>query len=120
MPSADDIVKFIKCLWFSFALLAGLALFFDNFLVPLIPKFYYITFSFFMFTSIVLPLFGLLSIYYTFSTLITHTPNEFLHILCTVLRLFLQIVYVDQIIPYNSKFNSKYHIIQYIYPLWQS
>ena len=39
MPSAHDIVKFIICLWFSFALLAGLALFLDKFLVFFIPKF---------------------------------------------------------------------------------
>ena len=39
MPLADDIVKFIKFLWFAFAFLAGIALFFDKFLVPFIPKF---------------------------------------------------------------------------------
>ena len=56
MPSPDDIVKIIICLWLSFALLAGLALFFDKFLVPFIPKFYYITFHLLMLTSIILPL----------------------------------------------------------------
>ena len=39
MPSADDIVKFITCLWFSLAPLACLAFFFDKFLVPFIPNF---------------------------------------------------------------------------------
>ena len=77
MPSADDITKFILCLWFPFAFLAGLALFFDKFLVPFIPKFYYVLYSFFMLTKIVLPLFGLLSIYHTFCTLITYIPNKF-------------------------------------------
>ena len=38
MPSADDIVKFIICIWFSFALLADLALFFDKYLVHFLPK----------------------------------------------------------------------------------
>ena len=33
MPSSDDIVKIIICLWFSFALLVGLSHFFDKFLV---------------------------------------------------------------------------------------
>ena len=39
MPAADDIVKYLICLWFSFALLAGLAIFFDKYSVPFIPKF---------------------------------------------------------------------------------
>ena len=55
-----------------------------------------------MFTSIILPLFGLLSIYHTFYTLITYIPNEILLFHCTVLTIFLQIAFVDQIIPYNS------------------
>ena len=33
MPSVDDVVKLNLCLWLSFGLLAGLALFFDRFLV---------------------------------------------------------------------------------------
>ena len=39
MASADVRVKYLFCLWFPFALLACLALFFDKFLVPFIPKF---------------------------------------------------------------------------------
>ena len=39
MPSADDIVRFIICLWFSLGLLASFALFFNKFLVPFMPKF---------------------------------------------------------------------------------
>ena len=57
-----------------------------------------------MLTSIVLPLFGLLSIYYTFYTLIQYIRNPFLLFLCTVLTKFLQVVSIDQIIPYNSQF----------------
>ena len=78
MHSADDIVKIIICVWISFALLAGLALFFDTFLVPFTPKFQYIMFFLFMLTSIVLHLFGLLSIYHTFCTLTAYIPNIFL------------------------------------------
>ena len=114
MPSTDVIVKFIICLWFSFAFLAGIALFFDKFLVPFIPKFQYIPY-FFMLTSIVLPLFGLLSIYHTFCTRITYIANIFPLLISTALTILLQIVFVDQIIPFNSKFNSKYLIIQCIY-----
>ena len=73
-----------------------------------------------MLTSIVLPLFGLLSIYYTFYTLIQYIQNPFLLFLCTVLTIFLQVVFIDQILPYNSQFNTKYLLFQYIYPLWQS
>ena len=71
-----------------------------------------------MLTSIVLPLFGLLSIYYTFYTFIQYNP--FLLFLCTVITIFLQVVFIDQILPYNSQFNTKYLLFQYIYPLWQS
>ena len=39
MPSTDVIVKSIIRPWFSLGLLAGLALFFDRFLIPFIPKF---------------------------------------------------------------------------------
>ena len=39
MPPADDIVKINLCLWFSFALLAGIAHFFDKFLVFSDPNF---------------------------------------------------------------------------------
>ena len=71
-----------------------------------------------MLTSIVLPLFGLLSIYYTFYTPIQYIHNPFLLFLCTVLTIFIQVVFVDEILPYNSQFNTKYLLFQYIYPLW--
>ena len=73
-----------------------------------------------MLTSLVLPLFGLLSINYTFYTLIQFIHNPFPLLLCTVLTIFLQVVFVDQILPYNSQCNTKYPLFQYIYPLWQS
>ena len=73
-----------------------------------------------MLTSIVLPLFGLLSIYYTFYTLVQNIQNPFLLFLSTVLTIFLQVVFIDQIFPYNSQFNTKYLLFQYIYPLWHS
>ena len=73
-----------------------------------------------MLASVVLPLFGLRSIYYTFYTLLQYIQNPLLLFLCTVLTIFLQIVFIDQIIPYNSQFNTKYLLFQYIYPLWQS
>ena len=73
-----------------------------------------------MLTSIVLPLFGLLSVYYTFYTLIQYIHNPFLLFLCTVLTIFLQVVFIDQILPYNSQFDTKYLLFQYIYPLWQT
>ena len=73
-----------------------------------------------MLTSIVLPLFGLLSVYYTFYTLIQYIHNPFLLFLCTVLTIILQVVFIDQILPYNSQFDTKYLLFQYIYPLWQT
>ena len=73
-----------------------------------------------MLTSIVLPLFGLLSIYYTFYTLIQYIQNPFLLFLCTVLTIFLQVVFIDQILPYNSQINTQYLLFEYIYPLGQS
>ena len=38
MPSADKIVHFLILLWFSLGILAGIALFFDRFLVSFIPR----------------------------------------------------------------------------------
>ena len=73
-----------------------------------------------MFQSLVLLLFGLLTFYYTFYTLIQYIDNPFLLLLCTVLTIFLQVVFIDQILPYNSQFNTKDLLFQYIYPLWQS
>ena len=67
-----------------------------------------------MLTSFVLPFFGLLSIYYTFYTHIQYIHNPFLLFLCTGLTVFLQVVFIDQIIPYNSQFNTKYLLFQYI------
>ena len=51
--------------------------------------------------------------YRNFCTLITYFPNKLLLFLCTVLTIFLQIVFVDQIMPYNSDFNTKksYHTL---------
>ena len=68
-----------------------------------------------MLTKIILPLFGLLSLYHTFCTLFTCIPNKFLLFLCTVLIIFLQIVFVNQITPYNSQFRTKYLLLQYLY-----
>ena len=73
-----------------------------------------------MLTSIVLPLFRLLSIYHTFYTPIQHIQNPFLLFLSTALTIFVQVVIIDEILPYNSQFNTKYLLFQYIYPLWQS
>ena len=73
-----------------------------------------------MLTSIVLPLFGLLSIYHTFYTLIQYIQNPFLLFISTALTIFSQVVFIDQILPYNSQFNTKHLLFQYIYPLWQS
>ena len=73
-----------------------------------------------MLTSIKLPLFGLLSIYHTFCTLLQDIQNPLLLSLCTVLTILLQVIFIDQILPYNSQFNTKYLLLQYIYPLWQS
>ena len=73
-----------------------------------------------MLTSIVLPLFGLLSIYHTFHILIQYIQNPYLLFISIALTIFLQVVFIDQILPYNSKFNTKYLLFRYIYPLWQS
>ena len=73
-----------------------------------------------MLTNIVLPLFGLLSIYHTFYTLIEYIQHPFLLLISTALTIFLQVVFIDKILPYNSQFNTKYLLFQYIYPLWQS
>ena len=73
-----------------------------------------------MLASLILPLFGLLSLYYTFCTLLQYIHNTFLIFLCAVLTIFLQVAFVDQILPNNSQFNTNYLLLQNIYPLWQS
>ena len=73
-----------------------------------------------MLTSIVLPLFGLLSIYHTFKILIQYIQNPLLLFISIVLTIFLQVIFIDQILPYNSQFNTKHLLFRYIYPLWQS
>ena len=73
-----------------------------------------------MLTSIVLPLFGLLSIYHTFKILIQYIQNPLLLFISIVLTILLQVIFIDQILPYNSQFNTKYLLFRYIYPLWQS
>ena len=73
-----------------------------------------------MLTNSVLPLFGLLSIHFTFTTLIQYIHNPFLLLLCTLLIIFLQVTFIDRILPYNSYLNTKHLLLQYIYPLWQS
>ena len=65
-----------------------------------------------MLTTFILPLFGLLSIYYTFHTLIQYIHNPFLLFLCTVLTVFLQVVFIGQIVLYNAQFNTKYLLFQ--------
>ena len=73
-----------------------------------------------MLTSIILPLFGLLSIYHTFCTLLQYIQNPLLLSFCAVHTILIQVIFVDQILPYNSQFNTKHLLLQYIYPLWQS
>ena len=73
-----------------------------------------------MLTSIVLPLFGLLNIYHTFKILIQYIQNPLLLFISIVLTIFLQVTFIDQILPYNSQFNTKYLLFRYIYTLWQS
>ena len=118
-PSVDTIVKLIVCFCFFVAIIAGLALFLDKFLISLYQNFEVQPFSS-MLTSIVLPLFGLLSIYHTFHILIQYIQNPFLLFISIVLTIFLQVVFIDQILPYNSQFNTKYLLFRYIYLLWQS
>ena len=118
-PSVDTIVKLIVCFWFFVAIVAGLALFLDKFLISFLQNFEVQLFSS-MLTSIVLPLFGLLSIYHTFHILIQYIQNPFLLFISIALTIFLQVAFIDQILPYNSQFNSKYLLFRYIYPLWQS
>ena len=118
-PSIDTVVKLIVCLWFFVAIVAGLALFLDKFLIRLYQNFEVQPFSS-MLTTIILPLFGLLSIYHTFYTLIQYIKHPFLLFISTVLTILLQVIFIDQILPYNSQFNTSYLLFQYIYPLWQS
>ena len=69
-----------------------------------------------MLASLILPLFGLLRVYYTFCTLLQYIRNPFLLFLCTVLTIFSQVAFVDQILPSSSQFNTKDLLLQYIYP----
>ena len=118
-PSVDTIVKLIVCFWFFVAIIAGLALFLDKFLFHSYQNFKVQPFPS-MLTSILLPLFGLLSIYHTFKILIQYIQNPLLLFISIVLTIFLQVIFIDQILPYNSQFNTIYLLFRYIYPSWQS
>ena len=72
-PSVDNVVTLFVCFWFFVALVVGLALFLDNFLDQNSKALLFLP----MLTSLVLPLFGLLSIHYTFYTLIQNMHNPF-------------------------------------------
>ena len=71
-----------------------------------------------MLHTLILPLFGLLGIYYTFCTLTLFTSNKVLLIILTILTILVQIAFVDIIIPYPINFNTQYLITQYLFPLW--
>ena len=72
---------------------------------------------FLMIHAIILPLFGLLGIYYTICTLLSLTSNKFLLILLTVLTVFLQITFIDIILPYPINFTTKHIFTEYLFPL---
>ena len=70
-----------------------------------------------MIHAIILPLFGLLGIYYTICTLLSLTSNKFLLILLTIITVFLQITFIDIILPYPINFFTKLIFTQYLFPL---
>ena len=114
MPSADNLVRFLILLWFSFGILAGFALFIDRFLIPFYQDFNTInkhfsldkpntnilSNSYFILFGLlgIFLLFGLLGIYYTICTLLSLTSNKFLLIVLTILTVFLQITFIDIIL----------------------
>ena len=63
-----------------------------------------------MIHSIRFPLFGLFGIYYTFCTLISLTSNKLLLIFLTLIAIFIQITFIDLILPYPIHFITKYFI----------
>ena len=69
-----------------------------------------------MIAKFVLPLARLLGVYHTIDTLNFLVHNEFLLIPSIKRVIFLQIVFVDQILPYNTNYNTKNLTFQYIYP----
>ena len=70
-----------------------------------------------MIHAILLPLFGLLAICYTICTLISFTTNKVLLIILTTITVFLQITFIDLILPYPINFNTKHILPQYLFPL---
>ena len=107
-------------LLYSFGLLAGLAPFFDMFIIPFIPKKYRTILYIFsnislkrlMLLNTILPLFELFGILFTFYTLIAYISNKILLLLCTLLAISLQILFVDHFLPYHTHFDTEYHIAQ--------
>ena len=65
--------------------------------------------------TIVLPLFGLLGIYYTICTLLSLTSNKFLLTFLTIITLFLQIMFIDLTLPYPIHFTTQYILTQYLF-----
>ena len=65
-----------------------------------------------MIHTIVLPLFGLLGIYYTICTLLSLTSNTFSLTVLTIITVFLQILFVDLILQYRIHFTTQYILTQ--------
>ena len=71
-----------------------------------------------MLHTLILPLFGLLGIYYTFCTLTLLTTNKVLLLFLTIFTILIQISFIDIIIPYPINFNTQYLITQHLIPFW--
>ena len=71
-----------------------------------------------MIHTIILPLAGLCGIYYTFCTLISLISNKVLLLLLTLLAVFIQITFIDLILPCPIHFDTKYFFTQYLFPFW--
>ena len=67
-----------------------------------------------MIHTILLPLFGLFGFYYTLCTLILLTSNKLLLIVRTLNAIFIQILFIDLILPYTIHFIIFF--TQYLFP----
>ena len=130
MPLADDLVKFIIFLWFSFAFIAGLALIFDqlqfilfpksrtilHFLRTQIPEEIYINITYDTYSNIssVRSFWSVLYILSFFT--ICSKLNNF-HLYCTFLTILVQTRFLELFLPYNTYFNTEHKLVHYLFPL---
>ena len=111
MFTVDDFVGVILLIWFFPAFIAIIAVTFDQFLIPFIPKFY--TLCIFVTFNILSLLLGLFGIYHTYGFLNTYITNIYTFLLTISLTIFFHVLLIDHF--YSISYTFQYKIYNCLY-----